>query len=59
MPSTFRDPLRAGLLLMWACAMLGMAVACNSLLKGAFFEEAQCFFTSRDAFSPEIPASVA
>lgn len=44
---------------MWACAMLGMAVACNSLLKGAFFEEAQCFFTSKDDLSPEIPASVA
>lgn len=29
------------------------------LLEGAFYEGAQCFFTSSDAFSPEIPASVA
>lgn len=54
-----RDPLRTGLVLMWVCTTLGMAVACNSLLEGAFYEEAQCICTSSDAFSPETPASVA
>lgn len=44
---------------MWSCTMLGMAVACNSLVEGAFFEEVQCFFTSSDAFSPEMLASLA
>lgn len=44
---------------MWACTTLGMAVACNSLLEGALYAEAQCLFTSSDAFSAEIRASIA